>query len=387
MAEVQVKKGQKQASGCRHFLAYLDAHHYCPSCRDKGKGGDVCVVEKQEDCCICLQFTPDQLKKLKAKKVRRKIKEGSISKELENSLLGVESSNSSSASNSAPNSSASVSPSSDALQLILAKLDNMQGRISSLVKASILSTSTTSSATSKEAVMAEFTSDHEGDRHRDRHSTRRFNSEEDDTASLHDISEVRAKRHRSPSPGLPDRKEEELDEDPSYRQFLSMVRSLLDLPTVDEAAEAPSKIFASRDRNKRKLSVLPVSLPPVDEITERWKALENKAEGNLRSEDVEKLRSTPFNRDSFLPYSRPLMKFYKTTTSEFSTVDPKCQDSFKGICSRFSSIPSSISIPAKQCIVMEEVKREHVQMVGFVSLFLKTLEKCASNMEEIVHGL
>ena len=80
------------------------------------------------------------------------------------------------------------------------------------------------------------------------------------------------------------------------------------------------------------------------------------------------------------------MKFYKTTTSEFLTVAPKYQDAFKGICSRSSSTPSSISIPAKQCMVMEAVKREHVQMLGFVSLFFKTLKKCASNMEEIVHS-
>ena len=74
---------------------------------------------------------------------------------------------------------------------------------------------------------------------------------------------------------------------------------LLDLDTVDEAAEAPSKIFASRDRSKRKLSVLPMSFPPVDKITERVKALENKAEGNPRSEDTEKIRSTPFNTDNW----------------------------------------------------------------------------------------
>ena len=90
MAKVQVKKGQKQASGCHYFMADWDSHHYCPSCRDKGKGDDVCVVEKQEDCYICLQFTLDQVKKLKAKKVLRKIKEGSMPKELEDSLLGVD---------------------------------------------------------------------------------------------------------------------------------------------------------------------------------------------------------------------------------------------------------------------------------------------------------
>ena len=159
MAEVQVKKGQKQASGCRHFMGDWDSHHYCPSCRDKGKGDDDCVVEKQEDCYICLQFTPEQVKKMKAKKVQHKIKEVSISKELEDSLLGVDSSNFTSTTSSTTNLSVSVAsaPSSDASQLILAKLDSMQGRLSSLEKMSVSSTSKhTSSATSKEAVTAEF---------------------------------------------------------------------------------------------------------------------------------------------------------------------------------------------------------------------------------------
>ena len=138
---LQVKKGQKQASGCRHFMANWHLHHYCPSCRDKGKGDDVCVTEKQENCYICLQFTPDQVKKLKAKKVQCKIKEGSISNELEGSLLGVDSSNNSAASTSAGNStSSSASPSSDALQLILSKLENMQGRLVLLERRSVVCT-------------------------------------------------------------------------------------------------------------------------------------------------------------------------------------------------------------------------------------------------------
>ena len=177
-----------------------DSHHYCPFCRDKGKGDDVCVVEKQVDCYISLQFTPDQAKKLKAKKVQCKIKEGSISKELEDSLLGVDSSNNSSATSSADNTlvSASSSPSSDALQLILAKLDIMQGRITSLEKESVPSTSNTSSGTSKEAVTAEFASDQKGDRDRlqDCHSSRQLHSSEDDVASLLNGSDVRLKRLR-----------------------------------------------------------------------------------------------------------------------------------------------------------------------------------------------
>ena len=136
-------------------------------------------------------------------------------------------------------------------------------------------------------------------------------STEEDPSSVDEVSsEGRSKRHRSPFPSFPECKEEELDEDPSYRQFLATVRSLLHLPTTDDSAEVPSKIFASRDRSKKKLAVLPTSLPPVEEINARWKALENKAEDNQHSEDAEKLRSTPCNSDAFLPYNRPLMKFY-----------------------------------------------------------------------------
>ena len=41
-------------------------------------------------------------------------------------------------------------------------------------------------------------------------------------------------------------KDKEVDEDLSYRQFLAMVRTVLDLPTVEQSLEAP-KIF-SRER-------------------------------------------------------------------------------------------------------------------------------------------
>ena len=104
----------------------------------------------------------------------------------------------------------------------------MQGRLSSLEKASTSSSSTfTNSASSKEVVTAELSSDQEGDLDwvRDRHSSRRLQTE-DEFFSIHEGSEAKSKRHRSPSP---DRKEEELDEDPSYRQFLVTSISFQDI--------------------------------------------------------------------------------------------------------------------------------------------------------------
>ena len=59
----------------------------------------------------------------------------------------------------------------------------------------------------------------------------------------------RYKRHRSLSTSTAvHQKDEEVDDDPSYRQFLATVRTVLDLPTMEVSMEVPSKIFSSRDR-------------------------------------------------------------------------------------------------------------------------------------------
>ena len=171
MAEIQVKKGNKQAPGCRHFMSDWDSHNYCPSCRDKGKGDDVCVKEKPEDCYICLQFSSEQLKKLKARKIQRKAKENnSIFKELEDSLLGTDSVSSETSTSNIQSSSSNSS--SDPLQLILAKLESMQGRISSLENSAVNTKSTTNSAVSSEVHTAEAVNVEEQDGSRERFRSR-----------------------------------------------------------------------------------------------------------------------------------------------------------------------------------------------------------------------
>ena len=35
---------------------------------------------------------------------------------------------------------------------------------------------------------------------------------------------------------------------------------------------------------------------------------------------------------------------------------------------------------------MESVKREHVQVLGFVSLFMRAIEKCATSVEELMQA-
>ena len=118
------------------------------------KARDVCLKEKPEDCYIWLQFSAEQLKKLKARKIQRKAKESNISKELEDSLLGTDSATSETSGLNIQSSTPSTST-SDPLQLILAKLESMQGRISSLERSATNVKSTTNSAVSSEIHTAE----------------------------------------------------------------------------------------------------------------------------------------------------------------------------------------------------------------------------------------
>ena len=226
----------------------------CPSCRDKGKGDDVCVEEKPEDCYICLQFSSEQLKKLKARKIQRKAKENNnISKELEDSLLGTDSVSSETSTSNIQSSSSNSS--SDPLQLILAKLESMQGHISSLENLAVNTKSTTNSAVSSEVHTAEAVNVEEQDGCRERFRSclhTRADEEELETGQGMEYRS-RSKRHRSLSPSMASHmKDEEVEEDPTYRQFLATVRTVLDLPTLEDTVEVPSKIFSSRDRGKKR---------------------------------------------------------------------------------------------------------------------------------------
>ena len=162
----------------------------------------------------------------------------------------------------------------------------------------------------------------ESNRHRSSHNTFAVMDDEEPTEDL--VEHRTAKRARSLSPHQSDKqssvREEDVDDDPSYRQLLASVRNLLDLPTPEEFTEAPYKFFGSKDR-KKKNTVLPMVLPPVEEINNRWSGLEKKVARNP-SDNGERLLSAPYNTDMFLPYTRPLMKFYRTTSSEFSTSAP-----------------------------------------------------------------
>ena len=52
--------GQKRGS-CGHAMAIFDGHTYCARCREKGKGEEPCVKDKDSvDCTLCNAFTPEQ---------------------------------------------------------------------------------------------------------------------------------------------------------------------------------------------------------------------------------------------------------------------------------------------------------------------------------------
>ena len=71
--------GQKRGS-CGHAMASFDRHSFCARCRDKGKGEEPCIANKETaDCKFCNSLTPEQRMQLatpsyKIKKEKREAK-------------------------------------------------------------------------------------------------------------------------------------------------------------------------------------------------------------------------------------------------------------------------------------------------------------------------
>ena len=53
-----------RSSKCRHFCLSFDLHNYCPTCRESGKGDDLCVTN-QARCNICKDLSAEQHAKIK----------------------------------------------------------------------------------------------------------------------------------------------------------------------------------------------------------------------------------------------------------------------------------------------------------------------------------
>ena len=71
--------GQKRGS-CGHAMAIFDGHAFCAHCREKGKGEEPCIANKDTaDCTLCNSFTPEQRAQIstpsyKIKKEKREAK-------------------------------------------------------------------------------------------------------------------------------------------------------------------------------------------------------------------------------------------------------------------------------------------------------------------------
>ena len=71
--------GQKRES-CGHAMAIFDGHAFCARCREKGKGEEPCIANKDTtDCTLCNSFTPEQRAQIstpsyKIKKEKREAK-------------------------------------------------------------------------------------------------------------------------------------------------------------------------------------------------------------------------------------------------------------------------------------------------------------------------
>ena len=91
MSAHQMNKDKPRSSKCRHFCFAFDAHNYCPTCRESGKGDHPCVTF-QSPCEICASFTEEQLIKIIHRKryVKKQKKDTTSSKDDKLDLLGDE---------------------------------------------------------------------------------------------------------------------------------------------------------------------------------------------------------------------------------------------------------------------------------------------------------
>ena len=104
-------------------------------------------------------------------------------------------------------------------------------------------------------------------------------------------------------------------------------------------------------------------MPPVDGVLERWDFYEKKSAGNPQQDQPHLLNTNPLNFDNYLYFTRAPMKFYRSTSTEFSFQASRCQDSFRS--SFPGPMPSSVRVPLKQHILLETVNRVQILCTFF----------------------
>ena len=369
------KNPTKRGEGCGHPMYDFDSHKYCFPCRDKGKGDDLCTTsDNPDDCYCCLAMTSEQKRKLFSKKKKEKSKETPVpSKEIEDNLLSDGNSN---------------APTPDPLSLIISRLDDMQNKIQLLEKKGthVVSLSTknsknppstgisrvqTPTPTPRPSTMARSddimdftTSQDEGEI---------LDSNPEDCSSL-----TSKKRDRSPSPS-----EDQGDDYPTYRHTLATIREILELELPEDTHETPSRMFGTRDQRRK--PPLPMALPSVDGITQRWVYYEKKTSGNPKKDQPDSLQDNPINANNFLAYPRARLRFYHTPTEEFAVHAPSVQQGFKTLFQK--PLPSNVYVPYRQHCLMESVNRENVQVLQFSNWFIRAIEKCSMSLENTLQSI
>ena len=92
VGHVMSSLGQRRGS-CGHAMANFDGHSFCARCRDKGKGEEPCVANKDTtDCKFCNSLTPEQLSQLatpsyKIKKEKREAKRSESANPTDDTLV------------------------------------------------------------------------------------------------------------------------------------------------------------------------------------------------------------------------------------------------------------------------------------------------------------
>ena len=77
-----------RSSKCRHFCFPFDLHNYCPTCRESGKGDDLCVTH-EGPCQICQALSSEEHAKIKnRRRYTRKIKPDQNTSKDDLDLLG-----------------------------------------------------------------------------------------------------------------------------------------------------------------------------------------------------------------------------------------------------------------------------------------------------------
>ena len=93
MSSHQSNKDKPRSAKCNHFCHPFDHHNYCPTCREAGKGDDLCVT-LLSPCTICSSFTEEQLAKITHRKCYSKKSDKNKAEDIDSELLGDNSSES-----------------------------------------------------------------------------------------------------------------------------------------------------------------------------------------------------------------------------------------------------------------------------------------------------